>query len=856
MKLSTEWNSPQQEVIEKGIFKEKNLVLCWPTGDGKTHIIIEAMIKLAKHDKKSLLLLSKKTAVKEKMVKKIHYQLGGRTLDFECGAVFGGNVYKLIRSDKYLFSWDSFSGADSKKLLEFLRSDFNIDWAENAEISKLNNVISISKDGNSAEIRMDKKQKKAILKVSDVRSYNLKVKRENGQLTIYGDKLDLKMSRRDVLQHCKMIVGTYESIDKILRKDEKILSDLRLIAADEIHNLANSSRGATVDKVVTLLRHLNQKAQVILSSASLGDVPKLAKWINGEPHIYTIRTVPIRICFYCFEHKKFEWLDGNSTPNILRPLNASNKRDFFNLLGGIVSKRRKQCLIFQGTRQKSMAYAWSYTKYRESKSDEKTHLPPIERMISTKTGCDNAGMISEDRDNISNAYLNKDKEKRITSIHCTSTHAESFDSQTSFVVISDIVFAKNEVSSIDLEQMIGRIREPFIDSNGEKYGIGVVLIKKHEDKKLVEEKLGKKLEIVSKLEDKEKFSEQMLSLIGQYNLSVTKEILKESFFGVTSSNKLNQYFQDTIDMLKKQGFLDSYGHLTTLGKETNKFFIPVPTAKAFYDKKDVFESNLTENSCLEKIIEELSSVPEIKSAFRYKDTDNLKSFILLYCYTVPPAKLCKTFGISLPDFAILMRSIGRYMNFLQRITTNNNIKRWQKSIKMGVPPNFSDRFPSKFSLRSKYHLDFRKAVKKSIQGGVYDFNIKYMQCLRDKPVWEYLFEYNAITYSEDIRFNEFYDNFNELDDDFSVFTDDLYTYEFADDISKEFKEYLEKCAKYDVKTIGYNDYEVAGGDFVFRFNQEGLVLKFRIVGESQVKEKIHELVSSFIEIRENPLLPS
>jgi orotate phosphoribosyltransferase len=92
--------------------------------------------------------------------------------------------------DKYLFSWDSVPGCDNKKLIKFLRDDFDIDWAENSEIRKSKDcqTICISKDENSAEIKIDGKMKKAILKISDGRTDDLKVKTENGKLNIYKDK--------------------------------------------------------------------------------------------------------------------------------------------------------------------------------------------------------------------------------------------------------------------------------------------------------------------------------------------------------------------------------------------------------------------------------------------------------------------------------------------------------------------------------------------------------------------------------------------------------------------------------------------------------------------------------------------
>ena len=97
-----------------------------------------------------------------------------------------GMLRTIIKS-AYLFSMDSVPGDDDEKLKEFLREDFDIGWAADAEIRKCDDdkTISISKDENSAKIIVDEKKEKATLKITDGRTHELKVKTENGKLIIY-----------------------------------------------------------------------------------------------------------------------------------------------------------------------------------------------------------------------------------------------------------------------------------------------------------------------------------------------------------------------------------------------------------------------------------------------------------------------------------------------------------------------------------------------------------------------------------------------------------------------------------------------------------------------------------------------
>ncbi|MEA2000006.1 MAG: HEPN domain-containing protein [Euryarchaeota archaeon] len=107
------------------------------------------------------------------------------------------NFIKAIKSyngsEKYLFSWDDVHNDRIEELirfpelLKFLMDDLDINWADNAEILKSDDckTIRISKEENSAEIKIDEKKEKASLKISYGIPHALKIKKENGKLNIY-----------------------------------------------------------------------------------------------------------------------------------------------------------------------------------------------------------------------------------------------------------------------------------------------------------------------------------------------------------------------------------------------------------------------------------------------------------------------------------------------------------------------------------------------------------------------------------------------------------------------------------------------------------------------------------------------
>ena len=98
-------------------------------------------------------------------------------------------------NEDYLFSWDDIPAIDSEceRLLKYLSDKFDIYWAKPGDICKSNELtISISKGVNSVEITLDdvkEKATKATLKISgDDKTCDLKVKRENGNLNVYGTR--------------------------------------------------------------------------------------------------------------------------------------------------------------------------------------------------------------------------------------------------------------------------------------------------------------------------------------------------------------------------------------------------------------------------------------------------------------------------------------------------------------------------------------------------------------------------------------------------------------------------------------------------------------------------------------------
>ncbi|MBI5389553.1 DEAD/DEAH box helicase [Candidatus Woesearchaeota archaeon] len=78
-----------------------------------------------------------------------------------------------------------------------------------------------------------------------------------------------------------LIMCTAEKLDSLLRHHCPWLSSVRVVVVDEIHLLNDPERGPTLEILMTLLRMLLPKMQLIGLSATIGNPEELASWMQA-----------------------------------------------------------------------------------------------------------------------------------------------------------------------------------------------------------------------------------------------------------------------------------------------------------------------------------------------------------------------------------------------------------------------------------------------------------------------------------------------------------------------------------------------------------------------------------------------
>ncbi|MFH1848850.1 MAG: DEAD/DEAH box helicase [archaeon] len=103
-----------------------------------------------------------------------------------------------------------------------------------------------------------------------------------------------------------LIITTSEKLDSLLRHHSPWLKSVRTVIIDEIHLLNDPGRGPTLEILITMLRMILIRAQIIGLSATIGNPEVLAAWLDAELILDSWRPVPLHKGVYLNGEVTFE----------------------------------------------------------------------------------------------------------------------------------------------------------------------------------------------------------------------------------------------------------------------------------------------------------------------------------------------------------------------------------------------------------------------------------------------------------------------------------------------------------------------------------------------------------------------
>jgi len=149
-----------------------------------------------------------------------------------------------------------------------------------------------------------------------------------------------------------VIVCTNEKLDSLIRHGAPWIKEIGLIVVDEIHLLNDSSRGPTLEILLTQLREIVPKAQILALSATISNAKELAEWLNATLLKSDFRPVKLYEGVY-YDSKIFFYNRKGYELSQLEPEAAIAEN---------VMQLKKQIMYFVATRKTAESLAEKLTK--------------------------------------------------------------------------------------------------------------------------------------------------------------------------------------------------------------------------------------------------------------------------------------------------------------------------------------------------------------------------------------------------------------------------------------------------------------------------------------------------------------
>ncbi|MDG6221101.1 MAG: DEAD/DEAH box helicase, partial [Candidatus Thermoplasmatota archaeon] len=337
-----------------------------------------------------------------------------------------------------------------------------------------------------------------------------------------GIKVGMSIGDLDIIEegfdNYDILVTTSEKADSLLRHRERWGSSLSIIVADEVHLIHEDDRGPTLEVLLSRLRQLNPKVQIVALSATIRNAKEIAMWLDSNLVESQWRPVDLREGAY-FQHTIL-FPDGSTR-------HVPGELDHVPALAKQIIDEGGQCLVFVSTRRSAESAAkklaetlgLSASKMKKRNLESEVDLEEdvgvhkkLRWCLERGTAFHHAGLDSQYRRIVETSF----KDGSIKCICATPTLAAGINLPARRVIIRDLRrYDPNTGSSylpvLFVKQACGRAGRPHLDP----YGEAILMARSEaEAEKLLEiYVLGETEDIVSKLGRENVLRRHLLGLI-------------------------------------------------------------------------------------------------------------------------------------------------------------------------------------------------------------------------------------------------------------------------------------------------------------------------------------------------------
>ena len=420
-----------------------------------------------------------------------------------------------------------------------------------------------------------------------------------------GNKVKVSISTGDFenpdknLEKSNVLILTNEKMDSIIRHGAEWIDEIGLVITDEVHLIGDEGRGPTLEMILTQLKLLETKPQIVGLSATITNSDEIADWLDCKLVKNDWRPVPLSegVCDA-----------GEVTMNDGKVFEVERSLRGTPIDLGLQSVMQGgQSLVFAETRTRSKSLA---TKAADAISQilEKKDIKELEKtskkimsqnentelvktlalLVKKGVAFHHAGLNQNCRQTIETEF----RKGTIKLLSSTPTLAAGVNLPARRVVISSInrynakIGANRPISILEYKQLCGRAGRPQYDKFGES-----IIVGNGNTEDLIDYYInGEPEPIVSKITDDKSLRTHILSVIVTHP-GIKKEEILEFFLqtlGGKQSRKPTIKFAIDISLrfLSSQFLIIKKGEryaATEFGKKTSMLYIDPLTATYFRD---------------------------------------------------------------------------------------------------------------------------------------------------------------------------------------------------------------------------------------------------------------------------------
>lgn len=415
------------------------------------------------------------------------------------------------------------------------------------------------------------------------------------------DSLDKEAEKSDI------IVLTNEKMDSLIRHGAEWIDKIGLVVADEVHLIGDQDRGPTLEILLTKLKGLETKPQILALSATITNSEELSEWLGCD--LVSSKWRPVPLTEGVFEGGTILWNNGDEVEVESSPRGPSVDLCIDTIKNG------GQSLIFAETRARSASLAakgadvvskfLSNNERKELEEASKKILDASEHTDLIKTlssllkkgvGFHHAGLNQNCREIIETQFRNG----KIKLLASTPTLAAGVNLPAQRVVISNIARydvrsgTNKPISILEYKQLCGRAGRPQYDSFGE-----AIIVGNTNAADLIDYYVnGSPEPIESQLTDDKALRVHVLSYIvsnpGTKNEDVFDFFLKTLAGLQTRKNTLRFSIEIAKKFLLREGLIIQKGErfaATEFGKKVSMLYIDPVTAIYFKRGLEVVSEN-------------------------------------------------------------------------------------------------------------------------------------------------------------------------------------------------------------------------------------------------------------------------